>query len=214
MLASQECNALVAVLGTEALNHAAAVLLSIDCELLPLVRTVVIDHERVDGPGQRPAGTDLNMGQVRKSRSVGCHEFLRTGEARKRHRLAATAPEIVAHAFVLTTLVREGVDVFQLDARHSSHSFRSTSTSSPFLNTSTIRPSRSISARSKSRPAFSTARSARVRSACLNVAFPCPMTSLYGPAATTAFGRLHRGAIGKGPACVAFLTSSTRLSRH
>src|SRR6516162_2997404 len=186
MLASQECDALVAVLGTEALNHAAAVLLSIDCELLPLVRTVVIDHERVDGPGQRPAGTDLNMGQARKSRSVGCHEFLGTGEARKRHRLAATAPEIVAHAFVLTTLVREGVDVFQLDARHSSHSFRSTSTSSPFLNTSTIRPSRAISTRTTSRPAFSTARSARVTSACLNVVLPCPMTSLYGPAATTA----------------------------
>src|SRR5262249_34465788 len=89
MLASQECDALVAVLGTEALNHAAAVLLGFDCELLPVVRTVVIDHERVDGAGQRPAGTDLNMGHARKSRSVGCHEFLRTGEARKRHRLAA-----------------------------------------------------------------------------------------------------------------------------
>src|SRR5215469_13797347 len=113
MLASQESDALAAVLNAEALNHAAAVLLSVDCELLPVVRTVVIDHERVDGAGQRPAGTDLDIGQARKSCSVSCHEFLGTGEARKRHRLAATPAEIVAHAFVLTTLVREGIDVFQ-----------------------------------------------------------------------------------------------------
>src|SRR6516165_12399970 len=152
MLALQQCDALVAVLGTEALNYAATVLLSVGRELLPVIRTVIIDHKRIDGAGQRPTRTDLNMGQARKSRSVGCHEFLGTGEARKRHRVAATAPEIVAHAFVLTTLVREGVDVFQLDARHSSHSFRSTSTSSPFLNTSTIRPSRAISTRTTSRP--------------------------------------------------------------
>src|SRR5262249_48784160 len=105
MLALQECDALVAVLGTEALNHAAAVLLSVGRELLPVVRTVVIDHERVDGAGQSPAGTDLNIGQARKSRSIGCHEFLRPGQARKRHRLAAAPSEIIAHAFVLTTTV-------------------------------------------------------------------------------------------------------------
>jgi hypothetical protein len=119
MLALQQCDALVAVLGTEALNYAAAVLLSVGRELLPVIRTVIIDHKRIDGAGQRPTRTDLNMGQARKSRSIGCHEFLRTGQARKRHRLATAAPEIVAHAFVLTTAVREGVDVFQLDARHS-----------------------------------------------------------------------------------------------
>ena len=63
MLALQECHALVAVLGTETLNHVAAVLLSVGRKLLPVVRTVVVDRERVDGAGQRPAGTDLNMGQ-------------------------------------------------------------------------------------------------------------------------------------------------------
>src|SRR5262245_4577234 len=177
MLALQQCDALVAVLGTEALNHAAAVLLSVGRELLPVIRTVVIDHERVDGAGQRPARTDFNMGQARKSGSIDCHEFLRTGQARKRHRLAATPPEIVAHAFVLTTAVREGVDVFQLDVRHLSHSLPSGDTSSPFLNTRTIRPSRPISTRSTSAPAFRAARSARVRSVSLNVAGPCPMTS-------------------------------------
>src|ERR1700730_7261976 len=40
-----------------------------------------------------------------------------------------------------------------------------------------IRPSRPISTRSTSAPAFRTARSARVRSVSLNVAGPCPMTS-------------------------------------
>src|SRR3974390_771059 len=98
MLASQECDPLVAVLGTEALNHATAILLSVGRELVPVVRAVVIDRERVNGAGQRPAGTDLNMRHARKSRSIGCHEFLRTGQARERHRLAATTPEIVAHA--------------------------------------------------------------------------------------------------------------------
>jgi hypothetical protein len=138
----QECDTLVAVLGTEALNHATAILLSVGREPLPLVGTIVIDHERIDGAGQRPAGTDLNMGHARKSRSVSCHEFLRTWQARERHRLAATTPEIVAHAFVSATAVREGVDVFQLDARHSSHSLRSVNTFSPSFSTRTIRPSR------------------------------------------------------------------------
>src|SRR5262245_50289389 len=181
MLALQECDALVAVLGTEAFNHAAAVFLGVGRELLPVVRTVVIDHERVDGAGQRPAGTNLNTGQACKSCSIGCHEFLRTGPTGKGYRLAATTPEIVAHAFVLATAVREGVNVFQLDARHSSHSLRSVSTLSPFFSTRTIRPSRPTSTRSTSAPAFRAARSARVRSVSLNVAGPCPMASPMRP---------------------------------
>src|SRR5262249_36572636 len=152
------------------------VLLSVGRELLPVVRTVIIDHERVDGAGQRPPRTDLNLGQTRKSRSIGCHEFLRTGQARKRHRLAAAPPEIIAHAFVLASTVCEGVNVFQLDARHSSHSLPSVSTLSPFFSTRTIRPS-PISTRSTSTPAFRAARSARVTSVSLNLAGPCPMTS-------------------------------------
>ena len=63
MLALQQCDALVAVLGTEALNYAATVLLSVGRELLPVIRTVIIDHKRIDGAGQRPTRTDLKWGR-------------------------------------------------------------------------------------------------------------------------------------------------------
>src|SRR5262249_60716724 len=53
MLALQQCDALVAVLGTKALNYAAAVLLSVGRELLPVIRTVTIDHKRIDGESAR-----------------------------------------------------------------------------------------------------------------------------------------------------------------
>src|SRR5262249_10876641 len=78
----------------------------------------------------------------------------------------------VGHALVLAAAVCESVDVFQLDVRHLSHSLHSGNTSSPFFNTRTIRPSRLISTRSTSAPAFRAARSARVRSVSLNVAGP------------------------------------------
>ena len=58
MLALQQRDALITMLGAEAFDDAPAGLLGVVASLLPVVRPVVGHHERVDSAGQRSARAD------------------------------------------------------------------------------------------------------------------------------------------------------------
>src|SRR6516162_3526881 len=114
---AQESDALIAVLDTKPLDNAPPGLARILGELvLPLIRTVVVDHQRIDGAGQGSICADIRcVGLARERLRVGCHKLFRARQAGKRDRRLTATPKVIAHTSILALTVRETVYVPKLD---------------------------------------------------------------------------------------------------
>ena len=81
-------------------------------------------YEMLEAAGRNNKDVYRLRNSIRKRRACRSRSssprFLTNWQARQRDRLAAATPEIVPHARILPVAVHKGVDVFQLDARHSS----------------------------------------------------------------------------------------------
>src|SRR6516162_1490984 len=120
VIAMQKGDPFVAMLDTEAFNDAAASFLRIRGKRVPFNRLVIHHNERVDGPGQRPAGTDFAV-LIRNASEccgIGRHELFRAGHAWQRDRFCAAAPKVVAHARTLAISVGKTINIFEFNLRH------------------------------------------------------------------------------------------------
>ena len=120
VLLAEQGNALVAMVGTETLDDAPALPAGVGGEVLPLLGTVVVDGECVDGAGRGTACTDLLgvFGDGRERHGIGGHELFGAGETGKRDRPLTVATEVVANTAAFASVVCKGVDVFESDVRH------------------------------------------------------------------------------------------------